>query len=81
MENIKQNFCTMSEYCFDNNIRFSSYFRPEHGICEGSKVHCFFTITLKNDLRGEMQLEVFCLQDIHNAIKFFNPPVPAHNAE
>lgn len=81
MENIKQNFQAMSEYCFDNNIRFSSCFLPKDNLYTASTAHSTFTITLKNDLRREMQLEVFCLQDIHNAIKFFNPPVPAHNAE
>ena len=81
MENIKQNFCTMCEYCFDNNIRFSFYFRPKNDLYEASTAYSAFTITLKNDLRKEMQLDVLSLQDIHNAIKFFNSPVPAHNAE
>jgi hypothetical protein len=81
MENIKQNFQAMFEYCFDNNIKCSSFFLPKNDLYEASTLHYTFTITLKNDLRGEMQLKVICLQDIHNAIKFFNSPVPAHNAE
>lgn len=75
MENIKQNFDDMSKYCFDNNIKFQCFFLPENHSFKGSEACVGFHIILKNELRGEMHLKVLSLQDVKNAISFYNSPV------
>lgn len=69
MENT--NIILMTEYCLKNNIRFGFDYTPENYLYNGSEMEKEFKIVLQGGNKGRVEVRVYNIQDIQNAINFY----------
>ena len=69
MEN--KNIITMAEYCLEKQVRFGFDYTPENYLYSGSEMEKEFKIILQGGNKGRVQVRVYNIQDIENAIIFY----------
>jgi len=65
------NIVLMTEYCLKNNIRFELTYTPENYLYSGSEMEKEFEIILQGGNKGRVEVRVYNIQDIENAINFY----------